>query len=247
MKRNKLWNRWLWGAGIVSLISVGSASYGYRQLIQIPQNLKALPATATPDERHQQSFQSGLTIVKKMGRSPRAQDGSVTASLSKEDLNKFFLYSVVGQSEEKTDPSGNFQPLLNKSIVKATQVEIDGTTLTTTALLDLSQVSADQLQGGNRLSLLRRLIKIPGLRDRTIAVTIQGQPKVEDRALVIQNPVVSIGHISLTQASAIKWLGISEAMLQESINQEWKNLPIELNSVKIVGQDLQLKGQLTAW
>lgn len=139
------------------------------------------------------------------------------------------------------------KPLVNQRIVKATQVEIDDQNLKTTALFDLSQVSADQLQGGNRFSLLRRLMKIPGLRDRTIAITIQGQPKAEDRALVIQNPVVSSGNISLTQSNAIQWLGISDAIFQESINQEWRNLPIELNSVQIVEQDLQLKGQLTAW
>jgi hypothetical protein len=247
MKQHKLWHQCLWVAGIVSLIGVGSVSYGYRQLMQLPKDLKPLSAATTANERHRKVKETALITVHKMGEYPRLSDGSVTASLTEEDLNRSFAHRIVWQTEEKPAPSGISQPLLNQKIVKATQVEIDEQTLKTVALLDLSQVSADQLQGGNRLSLLRRLMKIPGLRDRTIALTIQGQPKAEDRALVIQNPVISIGNISLTQANAIQWLGISEAMLQESINQEWRNLPIELNSVQIVEPDLQLRGQLTAW
>jgi hypothetical protein len=247
MAGRKLRRRWLWGAGALSVIGLSALAYGYQQLVKVPQNLQPVPSMTAPDEYFQQLKNNARNTVLNMGRASRLEDGYVVTSLGEEDLNEYFMFSAVFQNEGELNPAVVQRALIDQRIVKATQVDIDDNSLKTVVLFDLSQVSADSLEGGDRLSLLRRFKKIPGLSDHTIAVTIQGKPQVGDRAITVQNPTVSIGNIALDQASAARWLGFSEGFLEAIIGQEWAGLPIDLAEVNAVGQELQLGGQLTAW
>ncbi len=246
LKKGLTQKRWLSGLlGLVTLISIGIGGLSlsvYRQLTQIPEHLQLIPLNLSTGERHDVLQKRALATVEALSLSPSVSDGAVNAQLSSQQLNAFFAYRLAWQLEGQG----------SRQILKGTHVEITQKTIKTLTLLDLSQISGTDLQGGDRLSLLLRLLKIPGLSDRTVAVTVEGSPIVEDRSLGLQNPVVSLGNVRLAHPNLTRWLGVSEAILQDSLNKEWNNLPITLSSVQIRPDSkgvphLQLEGQLTAW
>jgi hypothetical protein len=234
----------LWGLSFLMVAGLGSLGiYGYRQLTAAPTPIVPIAANQNTYQRHQTLHQAARSTVLKMYANPRRPDGSVLAQLSTQDLNAMFAATLAQRVEGKG----------TQHIVKGTQVERVGQRLKTTALLDLSQVSAAHLQGGHRLSLLRRLLKVPGLSDRTITISVEGAPIIQDRSLSLQDPVVDIGKLRLTMSQATEWLGISEEILEESFAKELSSLPIVISQVQWVTASsqpdpiIQLEGQLTAW
>ncbi|WP_299413152.1 hypothetical protein [Acaryochloris sp. IP29b_bin.148] len=230
--------------GAFTVLVVGALSvYLHQQLTQVPNNLRLIPLNDNTFKRHQLLKEEALVSVQRLSANLRQQDGSVVARLSAEELNAFFAYSLAW----KLEGQGVDQ------VLKSTRVEIKDQTLKTTTLLDLSQLSMEQLQGNTRLTLLRRLLHLPSVNDNPIAVTVEGQPTVANRKLVLQNPRVSIGTLQFSRANATQWLGVSPAMFHESLDLEWSNLPIELRRIRIVSESqrtaplIQLEGQLTAW
>jgi hypothetical protein len=229
---------------LLSVASLGSLGlYGYRQLTAAPDNIMAIAAYQNTYQRHQSLHQAALSTVKKIYANPRRPDGSVIAQINTQDLNAMFALTLALRVEEK-------RPY---HILKGTHVEQVGQKLKTTALFDLSQISYPDLQGGNRLSLLRRFLKTPGLRDRAIAMSVEGTPTLRDNSIALQDPVIGIGNLKLTPAQARQWLGTSDLFLQEILDQEFNNLPIVLERVQWVTPTpqqeplIQLEGQLTAW
>lgn len=234
--------QWGLSVGAIALILVGGPSlYLYRQVTQIPSTLTKTPHLSNSNQRRQVLYQGALATVLKMAAQPHQPDGSVVVRLTAEDLNAFFANSMTIALEQSS----------GRIILLETQVEIDSGTLKTTALLDLSKVSKDALETGDRLSLLHRLFKVPGIRNRSIAIAVEGKPIVRDRILVMDNPIISIGDMHLTTAEAVQWLGISEEIMQERLDQEWAGFPMEVEQVDIIANNseelLQLQGPLTAW
>ena len=236
-----------WSLGAIALLSVGGPTiYLHHQLTQIPPTLKKTPEIAKRFQRHHVLHREAFATVRKIASGSDRSDQGRIARLNTSDLNAFFAYSLALSFEQHHDPP----------VLLGTNVEIFEDTVKTTALIDLSQVSESSLEIGGRLSLLRRVLKIPGVSDRPIAIAVEGRPIVRDRVLAFDNPVITIGNIRLTTVEAVQWLGISEAILRERLDREWGGLPIDLDRVQIQmnGPDnedstpyLQLEGGLTAW
>lgn len=231
----------LLGFGMLSVVAgVAVVSlHLHKQLIYIPKNIQTIPTDQNTFRRHQNLRQKALSVVEQMHSNSRQDNGSVSISLSTQDLNAFFASTLAQQIERK----GAQQILLG------TQVERVGGRLRTTALLNLSKVSVAKLQGSNRLALLRRFLKVPGIRNRTVAVIAEGKPVVQNRSLTLQEPIIRIGRLTISEPT--QWLGVSHNILQESFNRELKYLPIDLKAAQIIKSSatpqIELRGELTAW
>jgi hypothetical protein len=241
------------GLGLIALGGIGVGVAGWQlqqQLTQVPVALQPIPASTNTYERHQALQTQAIAAVKRLQAQsqrqsqPQSQRGdSVAVNLSTEDLNALLAFGLATTIEAKGA----------KQIVQATQVEIQGESLKTSALLDLSQVSSADLE------------KIPGLTNRPIYVAAQGKPVVRDRALSLQDLTLTVGGLHLTLADAAQYLGVSEAILQEALDRELRSLPIDLDQVQVVAKPadssastanpsptpgtghLEVTGSLTAW
>lgn len=232
------------GLGIVLGLS-GSSIHVFRQLTHIPPHLAPIPAHTSQDERQRQLDRQALATVRYMHSQPRLADGSVVVYLTSEQLNALWASTLSRQIDTQE----------NHPILTATHVEITDQRFITTVLLDLSHTSASDLQGGDRLSLLRRFLKIPGLKNYPVAIALLGEPTIKERRLVLKNAEIKLGKLHLSLTTASHYLGISPALLEGLLEQEWHTLPIELETVEIQNhpsfptpvKSLKLTGQLTAW
>lgn len=148
---------------------------------------------------------------------------------------------IVSSIAKTTDKSRLAQALLG------TNTQIESGKIRAGAVIDLKAIPKDELRAKEQGAITQLLKTVPSLEDRPLYIEIEGKPTVRNGQVSLDNTTrVKLGNLSFTQAELSQRLGISQDRLTLEISKEFKNLPVDVKGVEIVGDRLVVRGSGTA-
>ena len=124
---------------------------------------------------------------------------------------------------------------------KGFNTTIDDGALESGIVINLTDVSTENLDP-QRQEILQQVIQtFPGLENRDVYIGIEGQPKIEDGQLQWdQNTQIKVGDLSLSLEAAAQQLGLSLEGLQQLISLELGSLNI--SDIELTEQGFLIRG-----
>ncbi|MEA5572798.1 hypothetical protein [Calothrix sp. UHCC 0171] len=135
-------------------------------------------------------------------------------------------------------------------IVKDAITSIENGKLKISTIVD-TQGIANDLGEGNRAEFAQALSKIPGLKDNSLYIEVEGKPIVSNNSrnlIALENQTnFKLGNLPISISQLSQYTGISEVYFQEKITSKGILLPIDIENVRVAGESLIIYGSGTAW
>ncbi|MBD2103665.1 hypothetical protein [Leptolyngbya sp. FACHB-261] len=157
----------------------------------------------------------------------------VEARLNADELNQLVVAAIAENPKHS--------PLLGSARALNTTIE-DGR-IASGIVVDLSTIPTQKLEARQKAALERATALFPNLANREIYLGIEGQPRVENGQLQLDDStVIKVGALSLTTQQLIDQLGISKAQLERGLNQQLQLKNLSLEELELVGDSARVKG-----
>ncbi|NJL63863.1 MAG: hypothetical protein HC903_21055 [Methylacidiphilales bacterium] len=227
--------------GVVGAIALGLLFVWY-QLTQMPTSLqskshssqssqavvKPLPQTA--EELQKERERVFMKISNSLGKFPAVR-GEVR--LSQDDMDSLVRSQLVGD------------------IVKETNTSIKNGKIIISAIVDTQGLAKD-LGEGNRAKFAQGLSKIPGIKDNSLYIEVEGKPTISpnnSRNVITleNNGSIKLGNFPVSVAQLSQYTGISEIYLKDRITSKGMVVPIDIENVRVEGESIIIRGSGTAW
>jgi hypothetical protein len=225
--------------GVVGVIALGLLFVWY-QLTQMPTNLQSKlthssqpsessevavkPLPQTPEEIQKEKERVFAKISKTLGKFPNSR-GEVI--LSKNDLDTLVRSQLIG------------------NIVKDTSTTIENGTIKIITVVDTQAIAKD-LGQGNRGKLVQALSKIPGIKDNSLYIEVEGKPIISDNSknkiALETNPSFKLGNFPVSMSQLSQYTGISEVYLKDKITSKSMLVPINIENVRVEEENIVIRG-----
>lgn len=166
----------------------------------------------------------------KTGKQKTAQP--VELRLSEDEVNDLLLAALLEKSAEHD---------LSK-VIKATHTEIKNGTMESGAVVNLSDLSKDQLGDNEQKTFEKAMTIFPFLKDQEVYIGVEGRPVLENNALTISGDSrVKIGETEHDLNTLAEMLDINPKKLRDAVRLSLDS--VELNQVRVESNQILLKGQ----
>lgn len=119
--------------------------------------------------------------------------------------------------------------------VKGVNTTVQNGTVESGAVVNLGEISIDQLPNPEREAIANLISRFPQLGDRTVYIGVEGQPIVQNGQIQLGDTVrIRLGELRFTPAELAERLGVSEDQIRQQIE-----LQLQLGNLKVDGMDLQ--------
>jgi hypothetical protein len=227
--------------GLVGAIALGLLFVWY-QLTQMPTSLqskrshssqssqaavKPLPQTAKEIQKEKERVFT--KISKTLGQYPSSR-GEVI--LSKDDIDTLVRSQLIG------------------NIVKDTSTSIENGRIKIRTIVDMQAVAKD-LGEGSSAKIFQSLSKIPGIKDNSLYIEVEGKPTISDNSknkiALENNPSFKLGNFPVSVSQLSQYTGISEVYLKDKITSKGMLVPIDIENVRVEEESIVIRGSGTAW
>jgi hypothetical protein len=221
------------------ILGVGAFTFWlWTDLTAQPHRLSPVPPGIHTFDRHQQLAQAHdrvwMEISSALGRNRKAP-----VRISQSQLQAILTYDIAHANEDKR--AGQ--------VLQGIDVRFEADRLIIETQLDLSQITIDEMSGSERAALLRLFKHLPGLRDRSIVVAIEGRPQIQAPSTIgLADARIQVGRFRWTIAEASRYLQVPSSYIETLIHQELFLAPMEhFTQIGVEDNALLLKGKGTAW
>jgi hypothetical protein len=145
------------------------------------------------------------------------------------ELNGAELNALFASQVARVADSQNLTPA-----VKRISTQIADGKIESGAVINLANLPTHTLSQTEQDALMQLVKAFPGLSDRDVYVGVEGTPAIANGQLKLDGTRLRIGNVKLSVADVARQLGVSEASLQERIDQQ---IPLERVGI----QDVQLQ------
>ena len=111
------------------------------------------------------------------------------------------------------------------------------------AVINLANLPLEALPAEGRKAVEQLTQTFPFLANRNVYVGIEGKPKIVDGALSIDDTHIKLGQLKLPVGNVAKQLGLSQADIEQQINNLLSQQGLTPSDVKIVDGQLVIEGQ----
>jgi hypothetical protein len=241
--------------GIVGIIGLGLLFMWY-QLTQMPTSLQSKLNAGSVKLRLSQSSQPSQTAVKPIPQTAEELQKERERVFTKisNALGKFpASRGEVRLSEDDMDSLVRSQ--LVGDIVKETSTSIKNGRIIISAIVDTQSLAKD-LGEGNRAKFVQALSKIPGIKDNSLYIEVEGKPIISDNSnnkivnnqiFLENNPSFKLGNFPVSLAQLSQYTGISEIYLKDKITSKGILVPINIENVRVEKESIIIRGSGTAW
>lgn len=213
-----------------ALGTVGALVYSWQQVTQLPgwygQTGTILSAEA---------MTAGQVLENKLlsGQDVRYVDHSrVEIALDETELNQVVMDAIASSPH----------PDLWQA-TRGVHTNIESDRVESGMVVNLKHLPLDQLPGRERQVVDRVVSTFPMLADRDIYVGIEGQPRIENGQVMLdENTRIRIGNLSLTVPELAKRLGVSSEQLAQQINLTLPLGYLTLDGLEFTGDRAILRG-----
>ncbi|HBB32043.1 MAG TPA: hypothetical protein DDZ80_23780 [Cyanobacteria bacterium UBA8803] len=158
---------------------------------------------------------------------------NVEIELSDREVNNL----VLNQLAEKI---GSHQVVANAPNV---HTSIKDGTIETGAVVNLSELSSNDLATKEKAALEKALATFPFMKDKEIYVGIAGKPIVEDGQLKLgDNPEIKVGNLNFSLAELSQQLNIPEEKLKQKLNLAVNLQKVAINDLELTDNKVVLRG-----
>jgi hypothetical protein len=230
--------------GVVGIIGLGLLFFWY-QLTQMPTSLQSKrfnssqssqpsqtavkPIPKTAEELQKEHKRIFTKISNALGKFPAVR-GEV--KLSQDDMDSLVRSQLVGD------------------ILKETSTSIKNGKIIISAIVDTQGLAKD-LGEGNRAKFAQSLSKIPGIKDNSLYIEVEGKPIFghhgRNKIALENNGSIKLGNFPVSVAQLSQYTGISEIYLKDRITQKGISVPIDIENVKVEQESIIIRGSATAW
>ncbi len=148
--------------------------------------------------------------------------------LDEEEVNSLIISSIT-----KKDQNGKFTPA-----IKATNTRIQNGKISVGAVIETSSIPIEELSASQQTKIIQLLQSLPG-NEKQVYIGIEGKPSIRNQELSFDDTTrISLGNFSFPIAEVSQNLGIPQDTFNQLLSQEFKKLPIKLESINI--QDKRL-------
>ncbi|MBE9177070.1 hypothetical protein IQ268_00585 [Oculatella sp. LEGE 06141] len=157
----------------------------------------------------------------------------VDEALDSAEFNELMMTAIADNS--------SYSPLLAGA--KGFNTTIEGDQLRTGAVVNLADISPNQLQPREREFLQRLTDTFPDLVDREIYVGLEGQPTVANDVLMLDDSTtIQIGELKFPLAEVANRLGISEQELRHGITVGLGVGGVDISEIEFSGDRALVRG-----
>jgi hypothetical protein len=239
--------------GVVSAIALGLLFVWY-QLTQMPTSLQSkryassVKLRLSHSSQSSQPSQTALKPIPQTAEELQKERERVFTKISN-TLGKFpAVRGEVRLSQDDMDSLVRSQ--LVGDIVKETSTSIKNGKIIISAIVDTQGLAKD-LGEGNRAKFAQALSKIPGIKDNSLYIEVEGKPIFghhgRNKIALENNGSIKLGNFPVSVAQLSQYTGISEIYLQDRITQKGISVPIDIENVRIEQESIIVRGSATAW
>ncbi|PAX56146.1 hypothetical protein [Brunnivagina elsteri] len=227
--------------GVVSAIALGLLFVWY-QLTQMPTSLQSKrshspqssqaavkPTPQTAEEIQKEKERVFTKISKTLGKFPNSR-GEVR--LNQDEMDILVRSQFVGDT------------------VKDASTSIENGKMKISTVVD-TQAIANDLGEGNPAKLAQALSKIPGIKDNSLYIEVEGKPIISDNSknkiALENNTSFKLGNFPVSISQLSQYTGISEVYLKDKITSKGILVPIQIENVRVEGESIIIRGSATAW
>jgi hypothetical protein len=240
----------LLGLGVPALVMAGLGTWVWTGLTaQPPMDWASTSAGNSSDDRQKRLDQAKFQVWFDVHRQLRANHSAPVR------LNASQVQTVLAADIARINtPYQQSGPVL-----QAIAVQLSADRLTSATRFNLANISAAQMDGTQRVALLRLFKQVPGLAQRSIVVAIEGRPiltrPTEGQAMHKNPPdigldrvTIRVGRFRWSIAEASRYLQVPPSYIEDIIDRELTLVPME-DFTQIVAQPdaLLIQGDGTAF
>lgn len=161
---------------------------------------------------------------------------NVEIELSNEEVNDLVMSTLVKQ----------LKPHQAKANVPVLRTTIKEGIIESGTVVNLSEVSQNQLSERETALLQKMLKTFPVLENRKIYVGISGEPRIENGQLKLDNdPKVKLGNLSLSLSELSQRLNIPQEQLEQKLNRSLQLGRLKVNDMELKENRVLLRGSVT--
>jgi hypothetical protein len=238
--------------GVVGITGLGLLFMWY-QLTQMPTSLQSKRSQSSQSSQSSQPSQTAVKPIPQTAEELQKERERVFTKISNA-LGKFpASRGEVRLSEDDMDSLVRSQ--LVGDIVKETSTSIKNGRIIISAIVDTQSLAKD-LGEGNRAKFVQALSKIPGIKDNSLYIEVEGKPIISDNSnnkivnnqiFLENNPSFKLGNFPVSLAQLSQYTGISEIYLKDKITSKGILVPINIENVRVEKESIIIRGSGTAW
>lgn len=218
---------------IISGGVVGAATavyYYWSQATRLPAWYINQPEAVTPTE---ESLEAARARVIQRLTATDDDRTEVTGALDSTEFNELVVAAIADNSSYSSLLAG----------ARSFNTTIEGDQLKTGAVVNLADISPNQLQPRERELLQRLTETFPNLVDREIYVGIEGQPTIENNVLKLdESTLIQIGELKFSLSEVANQLGLSEQDLKNGVNVGLEVGSVDISEIEFSGDRALIRG-----
>ncbi len=239
----------LLSGGVVGVIALGLLFMWY-QLTQMPTSLESKRYASSVKLRLSHSSQSSQPSQAMVKPPPQTAE-----ELQKEKERIFTKISqALGKSPSvvlnQDDMDALVRSQLVGDIVKETSTSMENGRIIISAIVDTQGLAKD-LGEGNSAKFIQALSNIPGIKDNSLYIEVEGKPIISDNSknkiALEKNPRFKLGNFPVSVSQLSQYTGISEVYLKDRITSKGMLVPINMENIRVEGESIVIRGSATAW
>ncbi|MBF2016759.1 MAG: hypothetical protein IGS23_16480 [Rivularia sp. T60_A2020_040] len=220
---------------IFSLILGGIGIAGFFAWQQAMQ----LPAWYTNSSTNEKAISANQQIKKPLQSEEVLR--KVSQNLTTKTTGEVYLDASEINSLIATSLTKNNQNSQYVTAIKGTNTQIQNGKISVGAVIETSSIPVQELSA-RKTKIIQMLENLPG-KQKHLYIGIEGKPTIRNQEVSFDDTTrISLGNFSFPIAEVSQNIGLSQDSFNQLLSQEFKKLPIKLESITIQDERIIIRG-----
>lgn len=190
-------------------------------------------ALPPPNQNQQMQQEAQKQVLHKITNRLKGSKTKGEVQLDATEVNALIASGIA----QTTDSSR-----LAKAVI-STNTQIENGKISAGAVIDLRAVPLNELHAGEQAAVSKLLSTIPILKYRPIYIEVEGKPSIRNNQVNLDDTTrIKLGNLSFSLSELSQRFGFSERRLNQQVAKKLKNLSVEVEEVKVVGDRVVVRG-----